>query len=552
MICSVCRRQTRRSSDFCRACGAARTGADTTFELVLSDRSRVPLVGELTIGRAPGNSVQLADPSVSRVHARISLPRGGGHPVLQDTGSSSHTWVDGRRLSGPLPLRDGARIALGDEELVVERRRRDTEAGYTVVVPPGASLIVPTSGDSQAVGSTESRLGAHPRLRSGYALKRLEAAEGDRRWVLKDLVSERLVRLSDGDADLLQLVDGRHSIAQLVTGAEQRLGAGGPARLARLLADVSSRGLLAGAPEPAVNAGSAMSARLFRPRKLTWTGAGAAVERVYLRGAWALFTPAVLTLIAVTAAIGAATFAYLVATRYGTPFVVARKVGLGGVVFLVGRLMIAALHEAAHALTMASFGRRVGEAGIKLVLIFPYTFVDTSDAWFEPRTRRIAVSAAGPVSDLLLGGSFALACLVAPAGTLRDILFQLAFGAYYGALFNLNPLLERDGYQVLVDVLREPALRRRALDQLRRRLAGRGHESGSRLLDRYALFVLAWMLVVAGIAGVMSLRYEPALATLVPEPAAWTLLALVWVGLLAPSLSIILPALGERRQSGKI
>jgi hypothetical protein len=37
----------------------------------------------------------------------------------------------------------------------------------------------------------------------------------------------------------------------------------------------------------------------------------------------------------------------------------------------------------------------------------------------------------------------------------------------------------------------------------------------------------------------------------VPEPAAWTLLALVWVGLLAPSLSIILPALGERRQSGK-
>jgi putative peptide zinc metalloprotease protein len=549
MTCPACRGQVEQSAPFCPSCGAARNGADATFELVLADRTRVPLVRELTIGRAPGNAVQLADPSVSRLHARISPPSNGGGPVLQDAGSSHGTWVDGRRVDGPLTLRDGARIALGDQELVVERRRGTAEAGRTLFVPPGASVIS-SAGESRPAELTESRLGAHPRLRSGYALKRLEAAEGALRWVLKDLVTDKLVRLADGDADLLQLLDGRHSIADLVREAEQRLGPAGPARLARLLADLGSRGLLAGtsAATPGEIDPEGL-ARLFRARRKIWTGAGEFFERAYLRAGRLLFTRPALAAIATTAAAGLAAFGYLIAARYGTPFVVARKVGLGGLVFIAGRLTVAAAHEAAHGLTMASYGRRVGEAGVKLVLVFPYTFVDTSDAWFEPRRRRIAVSAAGPVSDLFLGGSFALCCLVAPAGTLRDILFQLAFGAYLGALFNLNPLLERDGYQILADVVRQPGLRRHALEQLRRRAAGRGLASDSRLLHRYALVALAWMVVAAGFALVMSLRYQPALAALVPRPAAWTLLAAIWAGLLATPLTIVLPPLRERLRS---
>jgi len=47
------------------------------------------------------------------------------------------------------------------------------------------------------------------------------------------------------------------------------------------------------------------------------------------------------------------------------------------------------------------------------------------------------------------------------------------FGGYVAALFNLNPLLERDGYHVLVDLLREPGLRRRAGRRLADVLSGR-------------------------------------------------------------------------------
>ena len=93
------------------------------------------------------------------------------------------------------------------------------------------------------------------------------------------------------------------------------------------------------------------------------------------------------------------------------------------------------------------------------MLVFPYAYVDTSETWFEPRRRRIAVSAAGPASDFALAALFSLCCLAPAAGTVRDVFFQLAFAAYLGACFNLNPLLERDGYHILVDVLREPGLR---------------------------------------------------------------------------------------------
>jgi Zn-dependent protease len=243
-----------------------------------------------------------------------------------------------------------------------------------------------------------------------------------------------------------------------------------------------------------------------------------------------------------------AVFAYLVAGRYGTPFVVASKLGIGGLVFMLGRFAVAALHESAHGVVLASFGRRVREAGLKRVLIFPYVYVDTSDAWFEPRRRRIAVSAAGPASDLCLGGVFSLLCLAAAPGTVRDVFFQLAFGAYVAAFFNLNPLVERDGYHILVDLLREPALRRRAREQLRRELAGGHSSSGSTVLRRYAVAGVVWSVLGTGVAVAMSLRYLPAFTPLAPEPLVWLAMGTLCLALSAPVVAMVgLPLLQRLR-----
>jgi len=272
---------------------------------------------------------------------------------------------------------------------------------------------------------------------------------------------------------------------------------------------------------------------------------------VYESGAYVLFTRAALAIVTAVAVIGAAAFAYLVFGRYGTPFVVAKKIGLGGLVFLIGRFVVVAFHELAHGLLLTAYGRRVDRAGLKLVLIFPYVFVDTSDAWFEPRDRRVAVSAAGPVSDLAVGGVFAITAVFAGSGTLRDIFFQVAFAAYIGAIFNLNPFLDRDGYNMLIDWLGQPGLRTRARVWFAAKLSGRAPQKPGRAVAVYAVFAVVWSFVAVGFGVVLSLRYYHELQALVPKEALWSVFGLFYVLMFLPVLASFVRPLVLRRHRAR-
>src|SRR3954470_15316912 len=314
MLCTRCRRQLSRAADYCGACGAPVAGAAAPLELVLADRTRVPLLGDVTIGRAPGSTVMLADPSVSRVHARISLGGSGGGARIEDAGSSAGTLVDGVVISSATALHDGAKLQFGAQELRVERRRDTAEAGRTIVVRPGASLVVPAMG-TPGVAAAATSFGMRPRVRSGYALKRLDASEGPRRWILKDLESGGLLRLSDNDAALFEQLDGSRSLVELVGFAEQRFGANGPARLARLLSDLGERGFLSGvegASRSATGAAPSRLARLFKPREKVVSWVGPWMERLYARGGWVLFTRPVLIAMAIVAVAGIAAWVAMI------------------------------------------------------------------------------------------------------------------------------------------------------------------------------------------------------------------------------------------------
>jgi putative peptide zinc metalloprotease protein len=121
------------------------------------------------------------------------------------------------------------------------------------------------------------------------------------------------------------------------------------------------------------------------------------------------------------------------------------------------------VHESAHALAVKHYGRIVRRGGVMLYYGMPAAFVDTSDMWLANRRARIVVSLAGPYADVVLGSLAALALLAAPGAPIAGLLFQLAFACYVTTLFNANPLLELDGYYVLVDWLHLPNLRSRAL-----------------------------------------------------------------------------------------
>ncbi|MEA2187305.1 MAG: putative peptide zinc metalloprotease protein [Solirubrobacteraceae bacterium] len=546
MLCPTCRRQLAQAT-VCTTCGTPAPGASAPLELVLADGTRVPLVGELTIGRSRGSALWLDDPSVSRSHARI---RAGddGELLLEDAESSYGTFVDDVRVTAPVPLRDGALIRVGNLRLEVQAHRDVFAAGRTIVVPLGASLLLPAAG-AASLQPAETVEGRNPRLRSGYALKRLDASEGERRWVVRELRGGSFLRISDSDARLLRLFDGTRSLKDLVGEAESAFGQLGAVRLARLLADLGDRGMLAGVEGGAAAETAAPEGRmkrLFKTRERSVDGIGPFVGWIYRHGGWVLFTRPALVAIATLAVVGLGVWVALIVGRYGTPFVVAHRLVLGGLVFFIGRALLVGLHEFAHGLAMESVGRRVHRAGVKSIFIFPYAFVDTSEVWFEPRRRRAAVSAAGPLSDLTLAGVFSILCLTLAAGTIRDVTFQLAFAGYVAAFFNLNPFLERDGYQILADKLGVPGLRARAREELRRRLSGEGSQDFDRALIRYGVAGLGWSFAAAGIAIVLSLRFEPIMVKYAPPTVVWVVLGTLWAALFVPVLIVVGPPLLAR------
>jgi putative peptide zinc metalloprotease protein len=532
--------------------------------LVLPDGSRVPITAPLTIGRGEEATVRIGDQTVSRLHVKIGLGPDG--PLIEDAGSRFGTLVSGTLITGPTPLRAGAQIRLGDVVIAVEDAvpRRVAPAvpvpeaalagqsgpGETIVVPVDATLMGLRTPAPPASGVDG---GLRPRVKSGWALKRLGEEEGDERYVLRDLRGGTWLRMEAEDAALFELLDGQRSVVELLSESERLVGPGGPGRLARLIADLADRGLLEGVGGlTAADVPESKLHRLFKPREKTFTWVEDYFPRAYHHWGRIFFSPLTVTFLVLLALAGFGAFAYIVGAEYGTPFVVANKLVIGGAVFVAGRFLVVAFHELAHGLALAHYARRAPRAGLRLILIFPYAFVDTSEAYFEPRSHRIVISAAGPASDLTCGAVFSFACALAGKGTTGEIFFQLAFGAYIGAFFNLNPFLDRDGYNILVDYLREPGLRQRARAQLSRRLSGNsGDERSSPVLLRYAVFGLIWSAVGAGIAVLFSIHYYDRLSKLVPHKLLLTLFIVFWVLLLIPLIVQLVFPLFRRARYGR-
>lgn len=129
------------------------------------------------------------------------------------------------------------------------------------------------------------------------------------------------------------------------------------------------------------------------------------------------------------------------------------------------------LHEGGHALACRALGVRVRETGFAIYFLMPF-------AWTRPDRRDWEALAMGPRMVAILAGPFASQALAglglavmmaAPIGSpLHSGGVILAAAGLFGATVTLLPVLNGDGYLMLVEVLRLPNLRRRAFDHLRR------------------------------------------------------------------------------------
>lgn len=121
---------------------------------------------EVVIGREASNPIAIADPEVSRRHARLTLQ--GGSYLFEDLGSTNGSFVNGKRLMGPHLLRPGETIILGESVTLtfeVVRVPRYVDPDATFVTPTDTQPGYPAS-EREISGVARSPGAVAPQARS--------------------------------------------------------------------------------------------------------------------------------------------------------------------------------------------------------------------------------------------------------------------------------------------------------------------------------------------------------------------------------------------------
>ena len=112
------------------------------MKLIIEDdeggKKVVPVVrDEITIGRQDGNTIKLSERNVSRKHARIW--KDTGSLVNEDLGSYNGVRVNGDKIAGPTPVKEGDLIEIGDYDLGIQGKfEASTGAPAAAPVPTPA------------------------------------------------------------------------------------------------------------------------------------------------------------------------------------------------------------------------------------------------------------------------------------------------------------------------------------------------------------------------------------------------------------------------------
>jgi putative peptide zinc metalloprotease protein len=404
------------------------------------------------------------------------------------------------------------------------------------------------------------RLRDRPRQRPGVEAHHRTTPTGETITTLKDPQRGAYYRLSPRGFFLWQRLDGSHTLRDLTLEYMTEFGAFAPQAISDTIGGLAEAGFVEGArPAGAVLERIARTtgwqrATAVARRIMEWQGsvrgADEPLTRLYRGGMFLLYTRAGQVFLAAIALLGIVAFVLGI----GELGAALEETEAGGwlLLFWIPATLVALLvHEAGHAFTTKHYGREVPRVGIGWYWFGPVAYVDTSDMWLEGRWPRIAVSLAGPYTNLVIGSLASIAAWSLPNAVLSAVLWEFALLSYLGVLLNLNPLMEFDGYYVLIDLLEKPNLRPRALAWLGRDLIPALRTSGGLKGHRLELlYGLASVLYVAFSAVLTVVLYrlivQGWMEGILPEVLA---AGLAWVLAAAVVVLATVSVLGELRDA---
>ncbi len=136
----------------------------------------------------------------------------------------------------------------------------------------------------------------------------------------------------------------------------------------------------------------------------------------------------------------------------------------GGILAALALGLSKTVHELGHAYAAKLYGLRVPSMGIALMCFAPVLWTDTTEAWkLRDRRSRLAIGAAGVLTELMLATAASLAWPLLPPGPLKTAVFMLAGSIWILTLMvNINPCMRYDGYYLLSDYWDIPTLQPRS------------------------------------------------------------------------------------------
>jgi putative peptide zinc metalloprotease protein len=327
----------------------------------------------------------------------------------------------------------------------------------------------------QALEASLSPADERPQVVAGIEAAHHATWTGTPYVVVRSCAAGTYLKLEPREFDLLQLMDGTRTISTLVVEDFQRHRVLSPPRIAGFVEILRSHRFLV---ESSLDAYRALEAQL---RKFDASSLLLRMARGFIQtdfsvydvdqrlGAWyrswgrVFFTRPAVWIGLLLALLGPVFFLLLLSHRRYPLFQTGGSYLLGAVFLTVLGWLALAIHELGHGLAVKHAGRYVHRAGVLIYYGFPAAFVDTTDIWMAPPRMRFITSLAGPYTGFVLGGICSLGAYFSPTGPGGAVLFQCGFVFFLDNLWNFCPLLETDGYYMLVDLIEKPLLRTRAL-----------------------------------------------------------------------------------------
>ena len=335
--------------------------------------------------------------------------------------------------------------------------------------------------------------------------------------VVHNPAAGRYLKLDPREFEVMGRMDGTLTVNQLVDEFFPSYGLMAFARIPALVHQLRNSQFLTDPPidawaglDTAITGRSAddLAARLARgfvQTRIPLRSAAHHIDRVYRRAGRLLFSRPAVRVGAVFAVAGPVLFGVeLFRGRYDV-YRVGGSYAAATLVYALLTFVAVVIHELGHGCAVVHAGRRVREGGLLIYFGLPSAYVDTTDVWMVPRRDRLRTSLAGPWTGLVLGGITATLTVLLPRGPVGTVLFAMTLVFAVAELVNFNPLLELDGYYMLIDLLEKPLLRPRSIRFVRSELGGKLRRrekftGDERLFATFGIASIVYSLLAVGLA----------------------------------------------------